>query len=177
MEVLINAKKSIMIVAFVLILANIMYGIYQIKTIIQPYTGLLFHDIKSEKEIQEFFDANKGEIEKVVGVLNTLPYDEIIILDWLLEESHTIYVNDESHMLEDVVDDSQQICSFVKNNKIVCIFKTEKNVYIVTDTARDYEQGIVWDFDGNGDFQSQEIADIYYKERISKNYWFYKGRD
>ena len=166
-----------MIVAFVLILSSIIYGIYQIKTIITPYTGLLFRDIKSEKEIQSFFVSNKEEIEKLVGVLNTLPYDEIIILDWLLEEDRTIYVNDESHMLEDVVDNSHQICSFVEKNKIVCILKKEKNVYIVTDTAKDYEQGIVWDFDGNGYFQSQENADIYYKKHISGKYWFYKGKD
>lgn len=170
-------KKGIIIVAFVLILISIMYGIYQIKIIITPYTELLFPDIKTEKEIQNFFDANKEEVEKLVGVINALPYDEIIIYDWLLEEDHAIYVNDELYMLEDVVGDSQQIYSFVEKNKIDCILKTERNVYIIMDTAIDYEQGIVYDFDGNGEFQSKEMADIYYKKHMSKKYWFFKGRD
>ena len=167
-----------MILILFIAVVNIIYGIFQLSELIRPYTELLFPDIKTIDEIQDFYSNNKKAIQELVDALNKLPYKEIEVHDWVILNDNTILADGKDVFVDDVFDNSQMILDFFEKEKIVYLYKNDNIIHIGTDTAKDYAQGIAWLGSEKNNVSSIENTDnIYYTKKLSEKFWVFEERD
>ncbi len=155
-------------------LGNIAYELYQLSSLTNPHINLLFPDIKNSDEIQEFFIDNENQIQDLINTLNELPYESISIYDWMILQDNTIDADGKEIPLDDVFDNKQVLMDFFKED-IEYITKQNDEIYIGTDTAIDYSQGIVWL--GTEKTVTSSRDNIYYTKHLSGSFWIFEERE
>jgi len=174
----INKKiTTILILVCLIAVGNIVYGVLQFSTLINPYKKLLFPNIKNIDEIQAFYIDNEKQIHDVIKLLNELPYEKISIYDWIILQENIISADGKDIFLDESFDDKRILLEFFEK-EVKYIEKNNDVIYIVTDTAIDYSQGIVWMEKEKTELSSMELVDdIYYTKHLLGNFWIFKGRD
>ena len=121
---------------------------------------------------------NEEQMQKFVGILSKLPYNEIEIYNWVISDESTIFADGNDVFIDDIIEDRQFLCDFILDNKITYVEKNNSIIYIVTDVAKDYEQGIAWNkTNDSAELPSTDNLNIYYSKKIYDEYYFFKGRD
>ena len=165
--------KKIAIGTGILLIIYIVFFSVQLYYKLAPYKFLIW-DIRSEEQINNIYKQTPQSFDKIVGYLQNDSCDPI----WIDRTNDGCYIADTptAHKIIDEHSICETLDSLFTKNKLQLVFKNNHFIFFVFDTARNFEQGILWtDCVDLAKHQSDQ-TEITQLHKIKDNFYWYQGK-
>ena len=166
-------RKKTVIIILIICSLTFTYSIYDLlnNKYFNTYYNFLFPDIRLEEEIIEIYNDNKDVIDDFCNNLLKITENEIYI-----DHHNTYKIVYNSQLIDMPFDEkTKNLIKFLKKEcGIEYINKINFDIFLATDNARDYEQGLLYSINVT-DINTHGQKKVFYLKNICENIYFYKA--